>query len=183
MACPSCGTTVLFGGVKEGKKRYCSKQCHSDDVVFRLAETIPADQVDALAAEIHSGDCPKCGSDGPVDVHRSYSIYSLIYISSWRTKEHVVCKKCATKKQVTGLISSFFLGWWGVPFGLLMTPVMLVSNIAALFKNPGLNGPSEALRQSASVILANQQLHGVQPEVAGDVLDPDDPIERVHAMA
>jgi DNA-directed RNA polymerase subunit M/transcription elongation factor TFIIS len=61
MACPSCGTTVLFGGVKEGKKRYCSKQCHADDAVYRLADTMPADQVDALAAEIHGGDCPKCG--------------------------------------------------------------------------------------------------------------------------
>ncbi len=157
MACANCGTTILFGGVKDGDRRYCNNQCFEADEVNRVAATIPDYEVERLAAVIHSGSCPKCNGDGPVEIHKSYSVYSVVLYTKWQTSEHLLCKSCATKKQAIDLTGSFLLGWWGVPFGLIITPVQIVMNIFAMLRSPGAGGATEALKRRARLILASQQ--------------------------
>lgn len=154
--CPTCGSTVAFGGVKEGNRRYCNKKCYAEDEIGRVAENIPDEHIYQLARSINKGACPNCNAPGPVDIHKSYSVYSVIIYTSWKTHEHVVCKKCALKQQATNLLGSMVLGWWGVPFGLIVTPIQIFGNLFALLRNPGTRGPSKNLMEMARMMLASK---------------------------
>ena len=158
MACPTCGSSILFGGIKDGNRKYCSKRCYEADEINRVAGGIPDEVVDEFSKQIHGGRCPRCNGSGPVDVHKSYSVYSVILYTAWRTKEHVLCKRCASRQQITDLAGSFLLGWWGIPFGLLITPVQVLRNVAALFQNPGTKGPTEKLKYRSRLVLAAQHM-------------------------
>jgi hypothetical protein len=156
MACPTCGNSILFGGIKNGERKYCSKKCYEADEVNRFAVTIPDQVVEDLSYDIHDGKCPKCNGDGPIDVHKSYSVYSITLYTKWTTHEHIICKKCASKKQTTNLVSSLLLGWWGFPFGLIVTPIIALMNIIAMFQNRSTREPSKVLKKHSRSILASQ---------------------------
>ena len=158
MACPACAHSVLFGGVKEGNLRYCSRKCHEADAVGRLASQLPDEEVKLRAGSIHSGHCPICDGAGPVDIYKSYRVYSVVVYTSWRTLEHMACRSCARRAQSAGLVSSFLLGWWGIPFGLAITPVMVVANAVSMLTNSGANGPSKSLEQRTRKIMAAERM-------------------------
>jgi len=66
------------------------------------------------------------------------------------------------KSQIGDAIFSFLFGWWGFPWGLLVTPVQVVRNIVNAMNSPDEMRPSEKLqnivRQSiASNLLAEEQ--------------------------
>ncbi len=158
MSCPTCGKFVIFGGVKEGKQRYCSKACFDADIIPREAKLVPALLAEKFAKEIARGPCPKCRSEVPVEIHESHSVYSIILVTKWQTKRHLLCKSCAKKQQMVDFAGSFIAGWWGFPFGLIVTPGILVMNIVSMNKNPGADGPTEALKERARLILAANKL-------------------------
>jgi endogenous inhibitor of DNA gyrase (YacG/DUF329 family) len=158
MACPVCGNFVIFGGVKDGKQRYCSKKCYDADLVPREAQLVPQALAERFSMELSRGPCPKCQGEGPVDIHESHSVYSVILYTKWQTKKHLVCKRCASRQQALDLIGSFIAGWWGIPFGLIVTPCILIMNVVSMTRNPGLSGPSEALKERARLILAANKL-------------------------
>lgn len=158
MACPTCGLSVLFGGVKDGDKKYCSKKCYEADEINRIAKKIPNDTVITQTNKIRNGICPVCQGHGPIDVHKSYFIYSVIIYTSYKTNEHIVCKDCARKRQLSDLISSSILGWWGIPFGIIVTPIQIIKNIMAIFSHPGQSEPTELLTQRMRQMLAAKQM-------------------------
>ena len=158
MACPTCGSSILFGGIRDGKKKYCSKKCYEADEINRVAATIPDEAVEVFSNNLHHGHCPKCNGAGPIDIHKSYSVYSVLIYTKWQTNEHILCKGCASKQQTTDLVGSLLLGWWGFPFGLIVTPIITIMNVAAMFQNPGIKGPSRALKLRSRSILAAQQM-------------------------
>lgn len=162
MACPTCGLSVLFGGVKDGTRKYCSKTCYEADEIGRIAQALPLKDVEETARKIHSGVCPKCQGPGPIDVHISYSVYSFLIETVHKTHRHVLCKRCAVKQQAVDFIGSLFLGWWGFPFGLIVTPIVLLLNIIMMFRSPGRNGPTKKLLEEAGIIMA-EYLYGEEP--------------------
>jgi hypothetical protein len=157
MPCANCGKSILFGGMRDGTRSYCCSACLEADEVGRLGAMIPTRFVDAHAVGIHGGRCPKCEGPGPVDVHRSYTVWSALVLTRLRTHEHVVCMECAGKQQRRDLLSSVLLGWWGIPFGPLATPLQVIRNVAALHSNPGVDGPSEALRERVRRMLVQRR--------------------------
>ena len=158
MACPTCGKSVLFGGVKDGNRRYCSKRCYEADEINRIASQIPNEHVEQLANELYRGRCPKCNNLGPIDIHKSHSVYSIIIYTKYETHDLLLCKKCATKQQTTDLIGSLLLGWWGLPFGIIITPIQIIRNVISMRQTPGLHGPSDDLKQRARLILASHTI-------------------------
>jgi hypothetical protein len=80
--------------------RYCSKKCQEKGQGLQVAGQIPDEVVLQHAGEIHRGLCPECGGNGPVDVHTSYRVYSLLIFTSWSNRPHLCCKSCGTKKQL-----------------------------------------------------------------------------------
>jgi hypothetical protein len=68
----------------------------------------------------------------------------------------VSCKSCGDKSQIGGILSSALLGWWGFPWGLIMTPVQICRNIAGMMRKVDNTMPSEDLTRVARIHLASQ---------------------------
>ncbi len=57
-------------------------------------------------------------------------------LTSWSSKPKLSCKSCATKRQLGAMAFSSVAGWWGLPWGLVMTPVQIIRNIVEMAGGP-----------------------------------------------
>jgi hypothetical protein len=64
----------------------------------------------------------------------------------------------ATKRQLGALAFSLFCGWWGFPWGLILTPVQVTRNIAGMCGGPDSSRPSADLRKIVQINLGQQML-------------------------
>lgn len=151
-----------MGGLRSGTQRFCNKKCLTNAYVLSVAQKVPPDVIDRQVEEIFRGNCPKCRGLGPVDVHKFYEVWSLIFLTRWATTPQVSCRSCATKRQFGALIFSLFCGWWGFPWGLILTPVQITRNIAGMCKGPDPSKPSDALRKLVQVKIGAQALQKSQ---------------------
>jgi hypothetical protein len=102
--------------------------------------------------------CPKCRGMGPVDVHKVHSVWSALLLTRWSTKPQVSCRSCAIKDQMGGALFSLVCGWWGFPWGLVLTPVQITRNIMGMANPPDGKRPSESLRKLVLVRLGAQMM-------------------------
>jgi hypothetical protein len=154
--CDFCGKTIISAGIKDNNLNYCNKKCYQKAYVLQLSSQVPKDIVDEQARKIHRGLCPKCHARGPVDVHISHRIYSALIYSSWRNIPNLCCRSCGRKIQVKDTIISLILGWWGIPLGLIMTPVQIAKNISGIIKGPNTLKPSATLENLVRVNIVSQ---------------------------
>ena len=164
--CACCGSLILFGGVRDSDLRFCNAKCHQKSHPLMLSRKIPQDIVDKHAGEIHRGLCPKCQGNGPIDVHTSYRVYSLLVYTSWSSRPHICCRSCGIKSQIGDAIFSFLFGWWGFPWGFLLTPVQVVRNIINVVKSPDELRPSEKLRNIVRQSIGSNLLTEQQKKAA-----------------
>jgi len=163
--CATCGSTILFGGARLGEFRFCNSNCLARGRPLTIARDIPDNILTDLARRIHSGQCPTCQGPGPVDVHKAFSVWSAIAMTSWKTQPVIACQSCGTKAQVRALLFSTLLGWWGCPWGLLVTPMQIARNISALTRRPDPLTPSPELLRAARIHIATQAV--AQAEAKG----------------
>jgi hypothetical protein len=156
--CSYCGTTILFGGVHSGDQRFCNAKCLQRGQLLDLARQVPANVVEKQVEEVFRGNCPKCNGLGPIDVHRFYEVWSILFMTRWVTSQQVSCRSCATKRQAGALAFSLFCGWWGFPWGLILTPVQVTRNIVAMCGGPDSSQPSVDLRKIVQINLGQQML-------------------------
>ncbi len=152
-SCDTCGTTIVFGGVKTDGFHFCGAKCAQRAPLLQSAKAVDGARVDTAVNEILNGTCPICGGPGPVDMRFSYQITSMFVISMWNTKTQISCAKCGKKKQMAGLVHCALLGWWGFPNGLLRTPFMIGANIKAMSAGKKTE-PSDALKKHVRLKLA-----------------------------
>lgn len=155
-ACSTCGSTILFGGVRRGNHQFCNGNCLAKGHLILAAEQIPEGEVRDFALRVHSGPCPKCNGSGPTDVHYSYRVWSAFVLTQWQTRPLVGCRRCGASEQVKSFLVSLALGWWGIPWGLLVTPVQLGRNLHALLLPPSSAEPSPGLLRLCRLQLAGQ---------------------------
>jgi len=67
-----------------------------------------------------------------VEVHTSYRVLSAVVVTAWRSCTHVCCRSCGRARQLQDLALTTFLGWWGFPIGILLTPVYVVRGLMAV---------------------------------------------------
>ena len=162
-ACSYCGTTILFGGTRDGDLRFCNQECQQKGFVAAVATKVPDTVLKEQVRKIHQGPCPKCGGSGPVDVHTSYRVWSALVLTSWSSRPHIVCRTCGVKARLGDSVFSVVFGWWGFPWGLVMTPVQLFRNLAGLVQINQPTAPSPQLVHlirlhiAANAIEAQQQ--------------------------
>jgi hypothetical protein len=111
-----------------------------------------------MVSEVHMAACPVCFGRGPIDVHKTHKIWSLVLLTSWNSFFHVCCRSCGIKKQLGALVFSGLLGWWGFPWGLIMTPIQIARNLGAMMKKTDPYRPSEELQEAVRFDLALQVL-------------------------
>ena len=160
--CDFCGSSILFGGKTNGPRHYCDAKCASNGAMVAASARVPDEVVRAQVAKLHAGPCPKCNGAGPVDVHTSHRVISMLVATSWRSQPQVSCKGCGTKARVMDTLTSLVLGWWGFPWGVIMTPIQVVRNVVGMFGGPDPRTPSAQLTTMVRMHLASngQQARG-----------------------
>jgi len=156
--CGYCGSTIVIGGVRAGEQRFCNQKCLQGAYILSVTKNVPPEVLDRQVEEIWRGNCPKCRSLGPVDVHKVHEVWSALVLTRWTTNAQVSCRSCATKRQLGGVAFSFFFGWWGFPWGLILTPVQITRNVIGMSRGPDAARPSEDLRKLVLVNLGMQML-------------------------
>lgn len=157
-SCAYCSTTILFGGKRNGDLRFCNDKCEQKGALALIADQLSPADVASYIGSVHRGSCPECSGPGPVDVHTSYRVWSALLLTQWSSRPLVSCSRCGTKQKLGDTAFSLFLGWWGFPWGILMTPVQLGRNIFALLKGPDPASPSPALEKILRLHLAAQTI-------------------------
>jgi len=160
--CANCGTTIVFGGVQQDGQRYCKAKCAEKAAARAALMPVSDADVSAVAAAIANGPCPKCGASARVDVYQSFEVLSVLVITTWSTKTHLACRTCARKQQALSLMKCMLLGWWGFPFGLIITPFYITKNIAALMEGER-ETPTTSLHFAAREALQSGAMSGASP--------------------
>ena len=154
-ACAYCKSTVLFGGRKLEGLIFCNDTCLSNGQVLLVSKEIPDNMVAAHARRVHDSACPVCNENrGPVEVHTAYKVTSFLIITSWSSRPCISCTSCGRKHQFGAVLHSLLLGWWGFPWGLLMTPVQIVRNVSGMLRGGHTAEPSERLQHMIRLGLA-----------------------------
>lgn len=157
--CDYCGNAARFRYVMDEGQRFCNKTCLRDARLMELSEDIDPADIERHAQEIRHSPCPICKKhNGIVETRWYYRVWSAVAFTRWTKSKRVCCKSCGTRQNLKSIGFSLAFGWWGFPWGLLMTPVQIVSNLGEIFRSDDRSNISDALRMAARLNLANQRL-------------------------
>lgn len=95
---------------------------------------------------------------GLVNAIYTHSLEALMNTSGLLPELNADIKADAMFGANWGRSSSLLLGWWGIPFGLIVTPIIILMNTVAMFQDPGIKGPTKALNHRSRSILANREM-------------------------
>ena len=153
--CAYCGKTKWFGAVTRDGLSFCNNQCSQYGALLDYANSLPQDFVADYVGRMQVSNCPKCSGPGPIEVHTAHQVWSALVLTRWTSQPRICCKKCATVSQLGGIGFSAVLGWWGFPWGLVMTPVQILRNVGEMFYNPKPGQPSAAFVKLLKINLAS----------------------------
>jgi hypothetical protein len=154
--CGYCKSTILFGGTRLGTQRFCDKKCAQKGAALEAARHLPNEVVERTMMAITQAPCPKCGSLGSIDVRTTYQVWSALYVTRWSSKTQICCRSCATRSSLGAIAFCLLLGWWGLPWGIVMTPTQLVRNLRAMRQGSTDSQSSPALRNFVMARLGAQ---------------------------
>ena len=169
--CDFCGQPVRSSTVEDHGQKFCSIDCLQNARLMEASVDIPEQEILKHATEIRNGPCPAClRQEGGIELRKCYWVWSAVLFTRYGTSPKFCCKKCGTKANLLAIVSCSILGWWGFPFGLLLTPIYIISNVAAMFRKFDKSKPSEELIQTARLQLATallgQHQHVAPPDAA-----------------
>jgi hypothetical protein len=160
-ACDCCGSSILFGGTAVGSLRFCSEPCAGNGrAMVKAISAVPQEEIVKQVRAIHEGKCPRCGGPGPVDLHTRHKVASMLFVTRWSSDAVVCCRRCGRLGQFGSLLSSLLLGWWGFPWGLVLTPVQVSRNLLGMAFGPDPRAASPALEKMVSIRLASRLTPG-----------------------
>ena len=157
--CDYCGNLAKSNPVLNEGQRFCSKKCCHEARIAEAAVDLTETMILQAAGKIRSGACPVCNSMAtPVEVRYSYIATSIIFMSNQETKTRLCCVPCGRKDNRGGFLVSFFIGWWGLPWGPVYTIAALFGNLKAMFEMTSDEEPSDELISLAKYQLAANML-------------------------
>ena len=131
--CQTCGAGILFGGKTVAGRRYCRSLCLEQDLGQLLALELRPDEVQAEMNAMLRRPCTKCGNAQlPIGAWVSHRAVSFVIVTRWESRPLVCCQGCGRKALIFDTILTLLVGWWGLPFGLLMTPLQVARNVVGL---------------------------------------------------
>jgi len=152
--CDYCGSTILFGGKRDANGRFCNQKCQARGGLLAVSKQIPDATVQDQVMKAHQGPCPKCKGSGPVDVHVSHKVWSAVFLTSWSSAPQISCRSCGLKSQAAATAFTLFLGWWGFPWGLIMTPIQIGRNLYGMASPPDPSRPSAQFEKVLRMTMA-----------------------------
>src|SRR5262245_8222316 len=154
--CAACQTTILFGGTGARDLGFCSGGCLQRGTTLSYLSRVPESVVQQQIWAVHQGSCPRCRGRGPVDVRKSYRVWSALVVTQWMTRLNLCCQPCGTSARLKDSVFCLFLGWWGFPWGLIMTPVQIFRNVSNMFSTADPSRPSAELTRFVALQLASR---------------------------
>ena len=161
--CDYCGKTILISRLHEGDRVFCSEQCKEGAAILAASRKLPDDLIRKKVGEVHHGKCPLCHRSGPVDVHISHRVFSAVFATSWGSRSHICCRSCGIRNQLGDAAFCLLFGWWGIPWGVLGTPIQIGRNLVAAAKGPDPAGPSPELEKRVRLEVATKDLASHHP--------------------
>ena len=135
---------------------FCSASCIAETRLRELREAMPTDLVLAEAKQMQMRDCPICGRHCQVDGQRHHYVYSFFLFSKWGSEDFEACTRCGLFTKAWTMLKCLLMGWWAVPFGLPLTIIQVVRNLAEIRSAPKWQPPSETLQKAARNRLAKE---------------------------
>lgn len=170
--CSYCNS-MMFGGVNDQTGRYCNERCREAGHLSLVAQSVPEETLDAWVTQVHQGDCPVCNRPGPVDVHTSHRIWSALILTSWNSEPRLSCRRCGRRRQIESLFLSGVVGWWGFPWGIIITPIQIVRNLIGICGGgPSDDKPSPLLRKFVGLHAASHAMQQQQTPAASSGAPP-----------
>ena len=136
--CDYCGSTIIFGGKRDANGRFCNQKCQGRGGLLAFSRQIP------------------------VDVHVNHKVWSAIALTQCSSTPQISCRSCGVKSQLGGTAFSLFLGWWGFPWGLLLTPIQIGRNLIAMASPPEPSKPSPQLEKAVRMTIASRAVQQQQ---------------------
>lgn len=107
------------------------------------------------ALSIRQGACPQCRKTGSaVDMRTEHWVWSAVLFTKYGRRTVLSCRDCGRRRNLQALGKCVLLGWWGFPFGLLITPYKIVANLGEMLRKDR-EEPSDALQESVRARLAS----------------------------
>jgi len=76
--------------------------------------------IDTYCDIVSKLNCPGCGSSvKKLNATMTYEVMSFLFFTSTRRKIMVGCPGCLDKANNNALTKTAFLGWWGIPWGII----------------------------------------------------------------
>jgi DNA-directed RNA polymerase subunit RPC12/RpoP len=161
--CDYCGSTIIFGGKRDANGRFCNQKCQARGGLLAVSRQLPEPGVQEQVWKAHQGLCPKCKGAGPVDVHVGHKVWSALLLTSWSSTPQISCRSCGLKTQLGNAVFSLVLGWWGFPWGLLLTPIQIGRNLYGIANPPD---PSKPSAQFEKIVRMNIAAGAIQQQKA-----------------
>lgn len=171
-SCGYCGSTILFGGVRSGDQRFCDRKCAQKAAVTEAVKHLPPHAIEEAIAQIRRSNCPKCGGMGPLDARRYYQVWSALFMTRWSSTTQVSCHSCATRRSLGAIAYCLLLGWWGFPWGIVMTPTQISRNLRAMRERSTDAQPSLTLRNFAMIQLGTRMASMPMPDGSSATVAP-----------
>jgi hypothetical protein len=83
-------------------------------------------------------------------------VWSALFLTSWKSRPHVCCRSCGIKSQLGDAVFSLVLGWWGFPWGFIVTPIQVVRNVVGVARGVDPSKPSGQLENVVRLGIAAQ---------------------------
>jgi hypothetical protein len=160
--CSYCRNHIFMGGIQNYGLWFCNKTCQQNACLVAAKTQVSDDDLWRSASLVHQGRCPRCDRGGPIDVHKSHYVVSIIFLTYWSSKSNVCCRRCGRNEQITNSLISLLFGWWGLPFGVVMTPVQIFRNLSGLLSGPEPSKPSNELYRLIQISVGERALKSRQ---------------------
>lgn len=164
--CDYCGSTIIFGGKRDANGRFCNQECQARGGLLAVSRRLPQSAVQEEVWREHQGLCPNCGGTGPVDVHVSHRVWSALVLTSWRSTPRISCRSCGMRNQMKDTAFSLVLGWWGIPSGLLVTPIQVGRNLCGIVRPPDPSKPSAQFEKIMRMNIAAEAVRQQRSQTA-----------------
>jgi hypothetical protein len=125
----------VFGIIEdELKKRKLSPDILKGALAQNRQYTI--EELEGYSDLLRNLPCPVCGGAGELlNGTIAYTVKSFIIFTSHVQLPVIACPSCLDKANNNAIISTSLLGWWGIPWGILKTPVYIYRNWKARKQN------------------------------------------------
>jgi hypothetical protein len=132
------------------------------------------EELEHYSSKLRELPCPICGQkEQKLNGTIAHSIMSFVIFTTYKSIPYIACPQCLDKKNNGALISSAILGWWGIPWGLIKTPVYIYRNIKARRQNH-LDNSNDTLLSFTLTNIGEIEAYGNDNENLYKLIQPKD---------